>query len=123
MNPPLKWTRAYPSEPGFYQYRVLATDETEVIHCYKAGEYGGKHRYGWGNRELLLGKRLHDPQGVEAAELSGYYLCTNGTRIPVPLGLEENGQFAGEDKPKKVSKKKASKKKKDEQEASDPVDD
>ena len=109
--PDLKWTRSFPTEPGHYQYRVLATDPTEVILCYRAGDFGGKWRYGWGNRELLLGKRQHDPQAVEAAELSGYYLCKTGTRTPVPIELEFNGQIACEDEPKKTTKKKAAKKK------------
>ncbi len=84
----LQWTRTYPTKPGRYAYKVIESDEPEVIHVYQGKDYAGRYRYGWSNTVLLLAKRMHDPQAVSADELGGFYHCEQGTKEPVPLELE-----------------------------------
>ncbi len=101
MTKPLEWKRTHPVNSGFFQYRVLPTDDTEVVHIYRPIELGGAHSYKWSSKKALLMKRMHEGQAVDAVNLAGHYLCEQGSKVPVPIDLKANGN------PEPVKKKKA----------------
>jgi len=77
-----------PTEPGVYLYREHSAAPVEPIHVYVC-EVGGWPRYGWqpagpSHDPLLLAKRAHDPEAVEAQAMRGLYLCRPNSG-PEPL--------------------------------------
>jgi hypothetical protein len=104
MPTALEWKRSYPTKPGFFFYRLNLGEEPEVIEVYLAGRMGGVHRYNWTDPELLLGKRMHDPEAVSADELSGFYLVAPGAKAPEPVAILENSVTVAKPKKKKKAK-------------------
>lgn len=92
----LEWKRTVTSKPGWYLWRNIMEEDPEVIQVWglRRGERANNvPNYGWQPRRigevLLIGKRMHDPEGVEHDELSGYFLCEAGDTTKAPLSVDE----------------------------------
>ena len=107
MTQKLIWKKTCPTKPGFYQFKVLATDPVEIVHVYRTSDYNGAHRYQWSGKHRLVWKRMHEKSAQDAADFPNRFLCPVDSKDPVPIDLNANGN----PEPPKPAKKKASKKK------------
>ncbi|MBM66078.1 MAG: hypothetical protein CMH55_07585 [Myxococcales bacterium] len=101
-NSPLRWKRTFPSQPGWYWFRLTLQDPVEVVHVYESRPSAFFPNYSWAtsspNKRVLIAKRMHEPEADQHDALQGFYLCPNASETPLPL---EEPPKAAKAKPKK----------------------
>lgn len=85
MSTKTDWLEAIPTAPGIYLWRAHSEAPVEPIQVWPCGGGNPWPRYGWAQQELLLAKRMHEPEGIEADAMRGLYLVELGQQHPKPI--------------------------------------